>query len=174
NEGKSLQESSFSGQKAFLRLYSGNIHRTQDELYTKIDFGTFDINLYDPIRQTEKTKTPLSYNLNDLKKAYHHKTDFEPKFFKKLEIEYHRRTALAITCIIFAILGVGLGTTTNKRSGKSSGFVLSIAVVVGFWIIYASMESLAKNGTLPVFIAVWMGNLIFLTLGIYKLLKARA
>ncbi|MCB0390418.1 MAG: LPS export ABC transporter permease LptF [Bdellovibrionales bacterium] len=172
-EGKIFQESTLVGQKAFLRLYTGNIHRTQNDLYTKVDFGTFDINLYDPVTQTEKRKTPLSYTLPEIKEAFKEKEKLKPKFLKMLEIEYHRRTALAITCIVFAILGVGLGTTTNKRSGKSSGFVLSIAVVVGFWIIYATMESLAKSEKLPVFLAVWLANFVFLFFGVWKVFKAR-
>lgn len=173
NRGQVIQESSMLGQKAFLRLFDGNIHRTQEEVYTKIDFETFDINLYDPVKQTEKTKTPLSYNLKDLKQAFENKDKFEPKFFKKLEIEYFRRSALAFTCLIFALLGVGLGTTTNKRSGKSNGLVLSIGIVVSFWIIYAGMESMAKSGTLPVSVAVWVGNVAFLIFAIFKLHKAR-
>ncbi|MCB9026600.1 MAG: LptF/LptG family permease [Bdellovibrionaceae bacterium] len=172
-EGKIFQESSFTGQKAFLRLYNGSIHRTQNEIYTKVDFETSDNYLYDPVEQTEKSKTPLSYNLNDLNKDLDNKSKIEPNFYKKLEIEYHRRISLAITCIVFALLGVGLGTTTNRRSGKSSGFVLSIAVVVLFWVIYATMESLAKSNTVPVLLAVWLGNLIFITLGGYKVYQAR-
>ncbi len=173
-EGKIIQEASLLGQKAFLRLFDGNIHRTQDELYTKVDFKTFDINLYEPIKHTEKRKTPLSYNLVDLNKALKTKNKFEANFFKKLEIEYYRRTSLAITCLVFALLGVGLGTTTNKRSGKSSGFVVSIGVVVGFWVIYAGMESLAKSGALPVTVAMWVGNMVFITLAIRKLYLAKA
>ncbi len=190
DEGQILQESNYQAQSAFIRLFDGDIHRTQDEVYTKINFKTFDISLYDPIKQTEKGKTPLSYNLTELRKALddYNKaklTKPNPKnkkkkpehidenFVKKLEIEYFRRSALAFTCIVFSIVGVGLGTTTNRRSGKSGGFVLSIAVVVSFWIIYATMESLAKSQHVPVILAMWTGNLIFLVFGAFKMYQAK-
>jgi lipopolysaccharide export system permease protein len=167
--GKIIQETNSQGHTALLRLYKGNIHRTLNEVYTKVDFKTFDINLSKPNKQTEKNKTPLSYNLVDLRNALSNKESLEPKLHKKLEIEYYRRYALAFICLIFSILGVALGTNTNKRSGKSSGLVLSIAIVVGYWVIYATMETLAKNNTLPVALAMWSGNLLFLIFAFYKL-----
>jgi len=176
-EGEIIQQTNMAGQKAFLRLFNGDIHRTQNEVYTKISFKTFDITLFDPIKQTEKGKTPLSYNLNDLKDVLFidkgKREKLEPKFIRKLEIEYHRRSALAFTCLIFAVVGVGLGTTTNKRSGKGSGFVLSIIVVISFWLIYAAMESLATSQKIPIPFAMWVANFLFGTLGIYKIYMAR-
>lgn len=171
HEGQLIQESNITEQKAFLRLFKGNIHRTENDVYTKIDFDMYDINLYDPVIMSEKQKTPLSYNINDLEKAFQN-LGTPKKLLLKLKIEYHRRTALSFLSLIFAILGVGLGTTTNKRSAKSSGFVLSIGLVVAYWILYATMENFAKSEVIPVALAVWVPNIIFSLFALSSLKKA--
>lgn len=173
NEGRLIREDSTNGHKAFLRLFQGNIHRTHtgEKLYTKIDFDSYDINLFDPVAFTHKTKTPLSYNILELRTAID-RFDLSDKTKRSLSVEIHRRWAISIACLIFGFLGVGLGTTTNKRHARSSGFVLSIGVIVGYWMLYAGMENLGKNGTLPVPVAVWCANVVFAIFAVWSLRKA--
>jgi len=173
-KGKLIRESSLSGEKAFLRLFDGNIHKNNKEDYTKVDFSTFDINLFDPINQTKKIKTPLSYTLTDLRQAMKTPKKYDKRMFKRLEIELYRRSALAFACLVFALLGVGLGITTNKRSGKGNGMVLCIGIVVGYWIIYAALENLARSGSIPVLVATWTGNIVCLVFAFNRLRKATA
>lgn len=170
-EGKLIQESSLDGQKAFLRLFSGNIHRTHDDVYTKIDFKTYDINLYDPVSYSHKQKTPLSYNIEEIKRALHSKKT-PPDLRKDLEVEFHRRSALSVLCFLFALIGVGMGTVTNRRAAKGNGFILSIGLVVAYWMLYAFCENLSKSGTLPMGFGIWLPNIIFLLIGLRSLRQA--
>lgn len=172
-EGRLIKETTLQGHKAFLRLYEGNIHRTHtaDQMYTKVDFNSYDINLFNPISFSEKSKTPLSYNLDELRLALD-RFDINDQKKVSLLIELHRRSAISVACFIFALLGVGLGTVTNRRQGRTSGFVLSLGVIVFYWILYAASESLAKNQILPVWISIWVTNIVFLWLAFLSLRKA--
>lgn len=169
-EGQLIREKDEKGQRAFLRLFDGNIHRTKQDSYTKINFDLYDINLYDPVKYSTKIKTNLSYTMKDIEKALKDETlplDLQTKLF----IEKHRRWAISLVSIVFALLGVGLGTTTNKREAKSSGFVLCLGLVVVYWVAYASFENLAKSGALPVWIAIWTPDVLFAIGGLWSLRK---
>lgn len=160
-EGQLHTSKDQTGQSAFLRLLNGNIHRTDEATYTKIDFRTYDINLFDAARNSTKNKTYPSHNIDEVKEKLKD-PNLDPKKRIRFEIEYHRRWALAVACLIFGLLAVSLGTSSNKRSGKSNGLVLSILVIIAYWVLYAAGESLAKKEQLPTWIAIWMANVMFL------------
>lgn len=172
-EGQLVQSKSKLGQSAFLRLLNGNIHKTNDTTYTKIDFKKYDLNLFDAVQTGNKKKTYPSFNIEEINEKLKDKT-LNQKSRIRFQIEFHRRWALAVACIIFGILGMRLGTISNKRSGKSNGLVVSIVVIIGYWILYAIGESLSKKGQIPVWAAIWMANFLFvaLTAWTYKFRKA--
>lgn len=167
-QGNIIQESSREGLSALLRLNSGNIHRTNQDTYTKVDFASYDINLFNPFELSEKKKSPQSMTLEELSQEL--KADgLELKQKRKLEIEYHRRWSLSAACLIFALLGVGLGTVTNRRSSKGGGFVICLVLLVSYWIFYLSAESVARNGWLHAAVALWLVNALFFAFAIRSL-----
>ncbi|MNL42447.1 putative permease YjgP/YjgQ family protein [compost metagenome] len=67
--------------------------------------------------------------------------------------------------MVFAMIGVGLGTTTNKRAAKTGGMIMCIGVIIFYWVIYVACEGMARSGTVPVALAIWTPNVIFGALG---------
>ena len=162
--GTLVQEQTPLGLSALLRLDQGNIHRTHETTYTKVDFGTYDINLFNPIDLEEKKKSPPSMTIDEVR----HELDFgdlDAKQRRKLEIEHARRWSLPAACLIFAILGVGLGTVTNKRAARGSGFVICLFLLISYWVLYVSAEGVARAGYLPAGVAMWSVNVLFLAVG---------
>lgn len=166
--GNIIQESTKQGLTATLRLGAGNIHRTNLATYTKVDFDTYDINLFDAYDNSEKKKSPPSMNLDELGNELK-RTDLDTKQRRKMEIEYHRRWSLPAACIIFALLGVGLGTVTNKRASRGGGFVICLVLLISYWVLYLSAEALARNGWLPASVSLWIVNVIFFGFGMNRL-----
>lgn len=161
------------GDRAHLRLVDGSIHRTQEDTYTKIDFQSFDINLFDPVQLEEKTKSTTSMSIDELNSTLRNQ-DLDPKTRVKFRIEVHRRWGLAMACFLFAFVGVGLGTTTNRRLARAGGMVLCILVIVAYWILAISAEGLARNQILPPPVAVWGVNLIFAYLAWWSMRRANS
>ena len=158
--GKLITSNKKNGNSAYLQLFEGSIHRAAQSTYTKVDFTTSEIKLFDPVSFTYKKKTPLSYTLNDLSAAL--KNNSLPlKKRKILSIEFHRRWALVVASFIFALLGASLGFTPHHRLGKSAGFVVCLGSLATYWICYSIMENMAKNHSLPIVIAMWLPNLLF-------------
>lgn len=167
-EGQLEQENKRTGQSARLLLKNGNIHRTHDATYTKVDFGTYAINLFDPHDLSEREKSMPSLTLPELKQALT-KKDLPDEDRIHLEIEYQRRWSLSLACMIFGILGVGLGTTTNRRLARASGFLMCLGVIVGYWVLYVSAENAATNHLAPAWLTLWGVNVIFFALGLFSL-----
>ncbi|MFQ6037869.1 MAG: LptF/LptG family permease [Candidatus Aminicenantales bacterium] len=81
-------------------------------------------------------------------------------------VEIHKKLALPFSCIIFALLGLPLGAFT-KKGGRTSGFTLSIGIILLYYILITAGEQLAMEGRMSAFIGMWGPNVLFLALGLY-------
>jgi LPS export ABC transporter permease LptG len=86
-------------------------------------------------------------------------------------VEIHKKFAIPFACIAFGILGLPLGIT-NRRGGKSSGFSLSIAIILAYYVLITNGEQLAAAGTIPAALGMWGANLLLLGAGFYLLGRA--
>ncbi|MBX7232422.1 MAG: LptF/LptG family permease [Bdellovibrionales bacterium] len=162
-----------TGDHAHLKLINGSIHRTHLEKYTKIDFTSYEISLFDPVNSSARETALQSMSIDDVRESLK-RTGLNQETRIKHQIEVHRRWALSIACLIFACLGVGLGTATNLRLARGSGMVLCLLVIVSYWILYMTSEGMANNKVLPVAPALWIANTLFGFLAIWSLRRANA
>ncbi|MEZ4872384.1 MAG: LPS export ABC transporter permease LptF [Bdellovibrionales bacterium] len=169
-EGSLIQDKDIPAAKSLLRLKNGNIHRTNNANYTKVDFQSYDINLFDMSADKERKASPLSFSSNDILNYLKENPQLPKKEVYRFETEYHRRWALSFVSLVFALVGVALGIQTNLRHGKSTGFVTAIFVIVFYWILYIVGESIAKTGSVPPIVAVWIPNAMFLAFALRKIL----
>ncbi len=168
-EGRIIQDKNALDGVAKLKLINGNMHRTSTEgKYTRLNFRTYNINLINEDMQDTRKKSPPSLRFSELRSLMKDK-ELKRKKRRKFATEFHKRWAISFACVIFGLLGVGLGTVNNKRAGKSYGMVLCLAVIVLYWALYISMEGSARSGSLPVVMALWIPNLIFLLTAGYSL-----
>lgn len=82
----------------------------------------------------------------------------------KAIMEYHKRWAMSLACIIFAFIGLLFGNFTG-RTGRSVGLI-SFAFVLLYWIFYILGTSLGAKGVINPIIAAWLADIVFLTIGI--------
>jgi len=86
-------------------------------------------------------------------------------------VEIHKKFAIPFACVVFGVLGLPLGIT-NRRGGKSSGFSLSVVIILIYYIMLNNGEQLAATGKLQPWVAMWTPNIILLAIGIYLLGRA--
>src|SRR5215212_5216404 len=86
-------------------------------------------------------------------------------------VEIHKKFAIPFACIAFGVLGLPLGIT-NRRGGKSSGFSLSVLIILFYYVAINNGEQLAATGKIPPFVGMWGANIILLALGMYLLGRA--
>ena len=86
-------------------------------------------------------------------------------------IEIHKKFALPFVCFIFVLLGLPLGMTT-KKGGRTSGFTISIAVILLYYILITAGEKLAMDGKVPPFMGMWGPNMLLILAGLYLFVKS--
>jgi LPS export ABC transporter permease LptG len=101
---------------------------------------------------------------------YSHDPDARETYWAA-KVEMNKMFAIPFACIVFGILGLPLGIT-NRRGGKSSGFSLSIAIILIYYVMINNGEHLADTGKIGPAVAMWAPNLVLLALGIYLLIRA--
>lgn len=157
-------------EKLRLHLLDGSSHETVARSTDQYSISTFtesDIPIQLPTSNTPKNEIvptvelPTFALLNEAKKV-------DPQRGRLYEIEFHRRFALPTACLVLALVGIPLGLSA-KKGGKSTGFVLTIALVFLYYLISLAGMSMARQGKLPVGPAVWMGNIVFFVAGLILL-----
>jgi LPS export ABC transporter permease LptG len=76
-------------------------------------------------------------------------------------IELHRRFALPVACLMLAMVGIPLGTSSRK-GGRSAGYVWAIFLAFFcYYLSYISLTSLARAHSISVELASWLPNAAF-------------
>ncbi len=88
--------------------------------------------------------------------------------WRAARVEFYRRFALAFASLALALLGIALGLR-GGRGGKAGGFVLTLMLVVAYYLLFILGLGLAKQGKIPPFWGAWGANLIFLACGAWAL-----
>jgi lipopolysaccharide export system permease protein len=160
-------------QEVVLTLLDGDMHRfdPKTNVYQRMKFDKYDLKLEigkafaawgARIREKEMSIDEIKRKIKAKKIIGEDTTD--------LEIEFHKRYAIPFACIIFGLIGVPLGIQPH-RSGRSYGFILSIFVILIYYISLTIFEVFGEKKTIPVFLAGWAPNFLFGGLGIYLLVK---
>jgi lipopolysaccharide export system permease protein len=169
--GEIIPDQTHPGHSVLLRLYKGQIHRKGQDQHTVINFDVHNIWLNDPIQLNERQKSASSLTIDELGVMRKNETASDSDR-KNYDIEFHKRSALAAACLVFCIIGISFGIVTNRRSGKSSGFVLAVGFIILYWIIYLSFESAVRSNVLPAYLGIWSPNILLLLFGLFHLRKA--
>jgi len=83
-------------------------------------------------------------------------------------IELHRRLAVPAASTVFALLALPLGVG-SRSGGRGRGFVLSIAVVLVYYVMSNNGELLALEGKIPIWLGIWLPNLSLTLLSLFLL-----
>ncbi|HMG32538.1 MAG TPA: LptF/LptG family permease [Blastocatellia bacterium] len=86
--------------------------------------------------------------------------------------EIHKRLALPAACFVFALLGVGFGIS-NVRTGRSFGLILGLAITITYYLLALWGQHAAVLGKTPVWLGMWLANLLLFAAGVAVLLVQR-
>ncbi len=89
----------------------------------------------------------------------------DPAKVLEARVELQQRLAFPLACLLLTLAGIPLGIT-SKRGGKSSAVVLTFAIFFVYYIGMLSLSKMARQGSVPAEIAVWIPNLAFMLLGL--------
>ena len=87
-------------------------------------------------------------------------------------IEFHRRLALASSCIVLMLVGIPLGLS-SKKGGKSTGFILTILLVFLYYFSLSAGIAFARQGRVSPGLGVWSADILFAFGGLLLLLRVQ-
>lgn len=161
-----------SGSQALLlTLRNGSIHIAgTDGLYRLVNFGEYSMTVGEKGGSTAISRNELDMWVPELQRQIDDPATSPPDRLK-MQTELQSRFTFPFASLVFAILAVPLGIQ-NRRSGKSGGFTVSIAIILAYYILMSVVRSLAeKVGGLPA-VALWLPNILFFAMGWYFLRRA--
>ncbi len=157
-----------------LHLVDGSTHETDPknpDQYQISTFQTTDIPIQIPATQNSQAPEPTL--LGEMKVGALLEKSRSPDLMTQrwALIEYHRRLALPMACVVLALVGIPLGLSA-KRGGKSTGFVLTILLVFVYYSFSLIGVSLARQGRVSPGFGVWLADLAFLVGGLFLLWRS--
>lgn len=117
-------------------------------------------------------KNPEEMNYRELK-DYVRKIERDGYNSSKYRTAMHACISFPFISMIMAILGIPLALRKERGSGMALGVGYSILISFIYLVIYSFILELGKGGTLPSFLAAWLGNFIFGLVGVYLLLSVK-
>ncbi len=80
----------------------------------------------------------------------------------------HKMFAIPAACLVMGLLSLPLGFT-NRHGGSSSGFAISIGVIVAYYVLLSQGEDAARLGKLSPGLAMWLPDMLLLAIGLLLL-----
>lgn len=90
----------------------------------------------------------------------------------ELKVEQALKVAIPVTCLIIALFGAPLATST-QRGGAAYGIGVSLGVTIIFLMMIQLTKAIGGKGLLPPDLAAWLPNILFGVVGGFLLSRAR-
>ncbi|MSQ48327.1 MAG: LPS export ABC transporter permease LptF [Deltaproteobacteria bacterium] len=153
-----------------LRLQNGTIHSASsaNKNYQTTHFLVYDLTLSLATALAEmnkSTRPPQEMSFAELRATIAQQPQERATPTIELLAEFHRRLALPFSCVVFALIALPLSTHAIWAR-RSHGFVISLAVIVAYYVIFTIGDTLGKKGTLAPAVALWLPNGILGLIGV--------
>jgi LPS export ABC transporter permease LptG/LPS export ABC transporter permease LptF len=110
---------------------------------------------------------PRELKLDELKKLSRD-ISASPEQRRIARVGVHKMFAIPAACLVMGLLSLPLGFT-NRHGGRSSGFAISIGVIVAYYVLLSQGEDAARLGKLSPGLAMWLPDLLLLAVGLLLL-----
>ena len=156
-------------------LSRGAIHVIPSDTLADLTF-VFD-SLYDrsmsetPVELTATPRAPQEMGYRDLSR-YIAALERSGGDANELRVERALKLAVPITCIIIALFGAPLATST-QRGGAAYGIGISLATTIIFLMLIQLTKAVGGKGIISPEVAAWMPNAVFAVIGMVMLARVR-
>lgn len=149
-------------------IQNGIITRVGDDLddAQAIQFKTYELSLSLDEMVAKATKGSRAkremMTLAELQQVMNQK-DSERNY--SYALEYHKRFALPISCLLLGLVGAPLGAIF-RQSSRMAGVTIALGLFVTYYVLLSAGNGLGSNGLIPCFLAVWTPNFLTFAFGL--------
>lgn len=86
-------------------------------------------------------------------------------------LEWHKKMALSLSCLLFFFIGAPLGAIIGK-GGLGMPAVVSILIFIAYFIVDTATFKMARDGSIAVWLGTWVSPLVLLPCGTYLTVMA--
>jgi len=164
----------------FIKVKSNNFYVKTDakNLFTKKEdrqtflsdtiLNNFNNNLkLGIVRQAKSMAERSSVNLEAYEKTYFYKQ----RIINVFDVEYHKRIAFSVACLVLFFIGAPLGAIIRK-GGFGLPMIIAIFIFVIYYFISILGANMAKVSSIPAYTGAWLATVVMLPLGIFLTKKA--
>jgi len=126
------------------------------------------INSFESLKRSRSSDIPLADILAYLRLH----PNLPPADSGWLFTKFHGRIAAPWTCLVVVLIAIPFGAATGRRN-LFVGVAGSLFICFGYFVIQQTGLALGSGGYLPAWLAAWLPNFIFGTLGLVLMLRAR-
>ncbi|MBW4654019.1 MAG: LptF/LptG family permease [Kaiparowitsia implicata GSE-PSE-MK54-09C] len=90
---------------------------------------------------------------------------------RELRVRIHQKFSLPFICVAFGLVGAALGTQL-RRTGRATGFAISILVVFLYYLSAFMSGAIAQAGFVHPLIGAWFPNAFGLSVGLFLLMRS--
>jgi LPS export ABC transporter permease LptG/LPS export ABC transporter permease LptF len=80
-------------------------------------------------------------------------------------VELNKRLAIPFASVVFAFLALPLGVG-SRSGGRGRGFVVSVAVVLAYYLVNNQGEMMAMEGKVPPWFGIWLPNIVLMSVAL--------
>ena len=90
---------------------------------------------------------------------------------RELQVEIHKKYAIAFACLVFVFLGIPIGMMI-KSSGVGTAFTISALIFVFYYACLVGGEQLGDKGIVYPWLSMWAPNIIFSSIGLWLVISS--
>jgi lipopolysaccharide export system permease protein len=95
----------------------------------------------------------------------------QAKELRRHKMEWHRKIALSLACLVLFLIGAPLGSIIRK-GGLGNSMIFSIVFFMLFYFVGNTGEKFAKEGAWQPFWGMWLSTFVLFPIGIFLTYKA--
>jgi lipopolysaccharide export system permease protein len=153
---------SVSGKEARLKISA----LTWDELPARIDAVQDELDELLRKRDAQQAEvariadpTLRTFRQEELKN-YKYQFDMKILQIRNLKAEIHARPALALSCLVFALIGCPVGIWANRADYLSTFLICFIPTLVVYYPLLLAGSDMGKNGRVPLVVGCWLADAV--------------
>ena len=164
-----------AGERLVLHLEDAVVHKVDfrnPDKYTMSSVKSLDRVLVDRFTTQQRARTSKGLrelNLRELQERSQD-PDSSPQMRNLARVEIHKKFSIPAACIVFGLVALPMGFM-GGRGSRTSGFALSVAIVLVYYIFLNNGEEAARIGKMAPWLAMWLPNILLALVGLFMLAR---
>jgi lipopolysaccharide export system permease protein len=150
--------------KLELHLKGGTTHefdRNDPDHYSVTAFGQSDW----PIEVTGLIPPQQARQVKNDERSVRELAEDRGPHWREARVELQRRFAFPAACFAFALIAVPIGAQP-RRGGRAAGSLIAVLLIAGYYLLLIFGTGLAREGTLPPVVGLWLSNALLVACGL--------